>query len=56
MCTVRLLELDEHIGPHAGHEFLFGYELVMTFDQRDQDLESTTAKAQRLFAFKQQPL
>ena len=52
----KIARLDEQIWPHASHEFFSGYELAMTFDQRDKDLESTTAKAQRLFAFKQQPL
>jgi len=52
----KIARLDEHTGPHASHEFLFGYELAMMFDQRDKDLESATAKAQRLFAVKQQPL
>jgi hypothetical protein len=47
MCS-KIARLDEHVGPHAGHEFLFAYERAMTFDQRDEDLESTTAKVQRL--------
>jgi hypothetical protein len=47
----KIARLDEHIGPRPSHEFLFGYELAMTFDQRDKDLERTTAKAQRLIAF-----
>src|SRR4029077_10857594 len=28
----KIAGLDEHIGPHASHEFLFG--LAITFDQR----------------------
>ena len=49
----KIARLDKQIGPHASHEFLSGYEFAMTFDQRDKDFDSTTANAQRLFAFKQ---
>jgi len=52
----KIARLDTQIGPHASHEFLSGYEFAMTFDQRDKELDSTTAHAQRLFAFKQQLL
>ena len=52
----NIARLDEQIWPHASHEFLPGYEFTVALDQCDEDLESTAADVQRLFAFKQQPL
>jgi len=52
----QIARFNEHAGPYASHELLFGYELTMTFAKRDEALKGTTAKADGPFGFKQQPL
>jgi hypothetical protein len=48
--------LNPCVRPNTGHQLLFANELAWLLDQRDEDFQSTTAKAKRPIAFQQKAL
>src|SRR5215468_1742322 len=48
--------LDKNIGPHASHQFLLTDQLTWTFQQDNQDFQSTTSERHRPLVFQQQEL
>jgi hypothetical protein len=54
--NAKITLLDEGIGPHASHKFLFGDQYARTLDECGENFERTRAKPKTLLAFEQKLL
>src|SRR5262249_44680501 len=54
--NLKIALLDDGAGPYTGHECALANQLTGMLDQRDQDLERTTAETNRGFTLKQKLL
>src|SRR5215470_9327331 len=43
--------LDKNVGPHASHQFLLADQFTRTFQQDNQDFQSTTSERHRPLVF-----